>query len=800
MTSYTQIFGGSTIYPSEVSYLALALDANTQMSWPIEADAGANIVAKIMDVTPSAGSLSVIMPPASQTSNGQTVLFNNTGLHTFTVRDFTNGQIAVVAPGEQWQVYITDNTTDAGSWVALNYGATTATVQPSALAGFGLTPIGTSIATATPVVTFNTTPFTVTAAQRATLLVWDDTGIGAVTLPIAADVGSNYFVSLRNSGGGNLVISPAGGEQINGLSSLTLAPGDSATIATDGLNWYTLGFGQSATFAFDYTTINVTGGTYTLSGVELNRIAYRFAGILTSNSQIVVPATTQQYWVTNATTGAFTLGVKTASQVTPIDIPQGASAILYCDGSDVILASAASNASLTVVTVPYGGTGITSYTTGDMIYASGSTTLTKLAAVAANNVLKSNGVGAAPSWGKVVLTTDVTGAGVNASGLNATVPVVYVQAVNAATNVDFAVEPKGSGAVLASIPDGTATGGNKRGARAVDFSRARSSASQVASGANSVIVGGEDNTASASYTSIGGGYGHIVSATYSHVGGGSSNTISAQRGVIAGGEANEISANFGAVGGGYFNVVSGAYSAITGGSDNAVSNTYAVIGGGSNNIVSGTRGVVAGGNANQVATPYASILGGASNLASAQYATIGGGRSNVASGEYSTVTGGSFASTRGIYGVEAYASGRFSTNGDAQRESYILRGYTVGITTLQLTTDGTSPFNNNQVVLPNTSCFTYEVILSCRRPATNEVAGFKIEGVAIRNANAASTALVGTPTYTTLGSNFSSAFVLGTDIYMQADTTNGALAVVVKGQTGATINWVAQVRTVEVVG
>ena len=33
-SSFTQVFGGNTIYPSDVSYLALALDADTVLEWP----------------------------------------------------------------------------------------------------------------------------------------------------------------------------------------------------------------------------------------------------------------------------------------------------------------------------------------------------------------------------------------------------------------------------------------------------------------------------------------------------------------------------------------------------------------------------------------------------------------------------------------------------------------------------------------------------------------------------------------------------------------------------------------------
>jgi hypothetical protein len=56
-----------------------------------------------------------------------------------------------------------------------------------------------------------------------------------------------------------------------------------------------------------------------------------------------------------------------------------------------------------------GGTGLASYTVGDILYASGSTTLAKLADVATGNALISGGVGVAPSWGKIALTTHVSG-------------------------------------------------------------------------------------------------------------------------------------------------------------------------------------------------------------------------------------------------------------------------------------------------------------------------------------------------------------------------------------------------------
>ena len=56
-----------------------------------------------------------------------------------------------------------------------------------------------------------------------------------------------------------------------------------------------------------------------------------------------------------------------------------------------------------------GGTGQSGYVIGDLLYANTATTLAKLADVATGNALISGGVGTAPAWGKIGLTTHVSG-------------------------------------------------------------------------------------------------------------------------------------------------------------------------------------------------------------------------------------------------------------------------------------------------------------------------------------------------------------------------------------------------------
>ena len=356
MSVYTQVFGGTTIYPSNVSYLALALTADVTLSWPLDANTSADVAARIIDVTPT-GAFSIFMPPGNETGVGQTTLFNNIGPDTITVKDSIGGTLISILQGQQWQIYLTDNTTAAGTWRVFRYGAATAQAQASALAGLGLVAQGSVLSQNYPTTVFNSN-YTIGATDRAALFVWNGAS-GTLSLLSSVTAGNGFFVSVNNTGTGNLVIDPSGAETINGAATLTLRPGDSATVNSSGSAWFTVGFGQSAVFAFDYTSIDLTSvtNTYTLSGAELNRIAYSFIGTLTTNMEIYVPATTQQYWVTNDTSGAYILSVHAPGQVTGVTITQGAANIVYCNGTDVVPATTGGIAS--PLAVSDGGTGAT---------------------------------------------------------------------------------------------------------------------------------------------------------------------------------------------------------------------------------------------------------------------------------------------------------------------------------------------------------------------------------------------------------------------------------------------------------
>lgn len=103
--------------------------------------------------------------------------------------------------------------------------------------------------------------------------------------------------------------------------------------------------------------------------------------------------------------------------------------------------------------------------------------------------------------------------GINTTAPNATIPVAYYTAYDTGyADIDLAVVPKGTGAFMLTVPDGTAAGGNKRGQNAVDLQTSRGNATQVASGSFSFVAGrnctavgtsgislGDNNLGSANY-------------------------------------------------------------------------------------------------------------------------------------------------------------------------------------------------------------------------------------------------------------------------------------------------------------
>ena len=236
-------------------------------------------------------------------------------------------------------------------------------------------------------------------------------------------------------------------------------------------------------------------------------------------------------------------------------------------------------------------------------------------------------------------------------------------ATNAATNVNAALVPKGTGAIVAQIPDGTTVGGNARGSYAVDFQIIRTNANQVASGLACFIGSGVNNRNTGDTSAVVAGNTNINTATRGFVGSGFNNNNASTDGVIGGGNVNTTSNQI--------------YQTIGGGSSNTIS------AGINNGIFSGTSHTVSANNG--------FIGGGQSNIVSGSYGSISGGQNGTASGQYSAVLGG-LRGNAYLYGQKAHANGRFSIDGDAQGSEAILRlvdGFT-DLQTKEIYLDGSS--------------------------------------------------------------------------------------------------------------
>lgn len=143
-----------------------------------------------------------------------------------------------------------------------------------------------------------------------------------------------------------------------------------------------------------------------------------------------------------------------------------------------------------------------------------------------------------------------------------------------------------------------------------------------------------------------------------------------------------------------------------------------------------------------------------------------------------------------LYGQKSLANGSFSTAGDAQTTTLIVRNQTTNATTTELFLDGSS----QRVIVPNNCVWTFDILVAGRRTdATGGGAGYRFTGVLRKDTTNASITFIGTPSKQVLGETNTS-----WNATLTADTTNGALCVNVNGETSKTIRWVATITATQV--
>ena len=348
-------------------------------------------------------------------------------------------------------------------------------------------------------------------------------------------------------------------------------------------------------------------------------------------------------------------------------------------------------------------------------------------------------------------------------------------ATGAAANINAAIVPKGTGAITASIPDGTTVGGNTRGIYAVDLQLVRNNAARIASGAYSAIVAGSNNTASGSNS------------------------------IVLAGNLNS-SSGFAAITGGESNTATGSFCVSLGEGNNATGLAAISLGRSNNNVGGGggDRGSFAigfgnyctyteGGGAlgkSNTANNFNAIAIGQSSTASANVSfAIGNtctasavgavaiGNSNTASGQVSTTIGGTNA-TSNLYGQLSYASGRFAANGDAQAHELIWRRAVTGTAATELFLDGAAA----RAILPATNSI-WSGIVNVSAVCTASGDGTTVVGDILATEYSVKIKRIGTNTTLVaapqiIGTSIVSDASMSTSLFsITADNTNEALAI-----------------------
>lgn len=337
--SYNSPFTGQVIQPTDVSFRAFNLNADTELSWPLNGNATDNYAARIMQVTPNAAGRKLYMPPANQTSVGTDALIRNMTAYSFDVVDFDGNIIITVASGKAQYIYITANPNTAGTWGVIDFGAGTSSADAATLAGLGLVAVSTTLNQAHPSSSF-ANGYTFLTSDRAQTKVWAG-GTGTVTLPPVASVGNDWFMLLKNNGTGTLTLDCNSSETIDGGLTKNYAPSESSFVICTGTEFVTVGYGVSADFAFTALVYPVTSGAYSLTSSEASNTIQEFVGILSGNVTVSYPPVINFYVVSNQTTdNGYSLILTTnVSGGSNAVIPPGQQATLICDGTNFLNAN-----------------------------------------------------------------------------------------------------------------------------------------------------------------------------------------------------------------------------------------------------------------------------------------------------------------------------------------------------------------------------------------------------------------------------------------------------------------------------
>jgi hypothetical protein len=345
MTTFTSPFTGDVVQPTDVSYQSLTFSTNQQLSWPDNTiPGGATVVAaRIMDCTATVAGLSIRLPPANQASVGTDILFRNQGAFDFVVENYAGGADVTIASGAARYFYLSDNSTEAGEYENFTYGAGTSIADAASLVGSGLITMDGRLETSTDVVEVSTAP-SLDEDSRALAYVWTS-GAGTFNLPDPLTLEPGWFIMIRNGGTGALTVTAFAGSTIDGNSTSTFFPTDSATIVydSDTGNFFTVGLSRQAVVTYSSATYDVDS----ILGNSLSLVSFApaiqtyvaFTATRTQTLTVTLPAITQIYVISNQTgQGGYSIDFQiTGSLQAPVSFGDGVTALLLSDGNELTI-------------------------------------------------------------------------------------------------------------------------------------------------------------------------------------------------------------------------------------------------------------------------------------------------------------------------------------------------------------------------------------------------------------------------------------------------------------------------------
>ena len=345
MTNYVNVFGGEVTPPSDFGYQATTFAVDTTSFWPYNYAGTGCILAKNNDLTASVAALSLTLPDASQVSTGEDFILKNAGAETFTVKDAGGNVLTTIIAGVAKYFVLTNNSTTTGVYDITTFGTGTSSADAATLAGAGHRVNSTAIDNIAPATLISgPSAYTIGSADNAQTLVITS-GTATMALPNPATLYNGYYFFFTNSGSGTITFDPYATVTIDGSLTKNIQPGESCIVATDGLNYYTVGYGRSNTYTWTQLSVDLTGlSSYTVTSIQAANKLWEFSGVPAGNLDITIPSVASVYFVKVASIGGYTATFTTGSGST-VDLTSDQYFILSCDGVNVSLAQTITNAS-----------------------------------------------------------------------------------------------------------------------------------------------------------------------------------------------------------------------------------------------------------------------------------------------------------------------------------------------------------------------------------------------------------------------------------------------------------------------